>query len=77
MAAREVSSQLRRVLDFSKNGGTDGGEYVKTPQNALRSLFCVLMGNSVVFASLIWSISRFYSPIKWPISWYSPPKIAT
>ena len=47
------------------------------PQNALRSLFCVLMGNSVVFASLIWSISRFYLLIKWPISRYSPPKIAT
>ena len=42
-----------------------------------RGPFDVLMGNSTVFFSLIWSISRFYSPIKWSISRYSRQKIAT
>jgi hypothetical protein len=35
------------------------------------------VGNFVVFAFLIWSISWFYLPIDWLISWYSRRKIAT
>jgi hypothetical protein len=43
----------------------------------LQRPFDILMGNSLVFALLIWSISWFYLPIDWPISRYSPRKIAT
>jgi hypothetical protein len=43
----------------------------------LRCRFDILMGNFVVFALLIWSISWFYLPIDCSISRYSPRKIAT
>jgi hypothetical protein len=73
-------------------GGRDaavGDEPRPASQAQIQSLICAArskasfsqiaraVGNFVVFAFLIWSISWFYLPIDWPISWYSRRKIAT
>ena len=79
-------------LIFRKTGGRGaavGDEFPTSSHALVRSLTCAAspkarfarisraVGNFVVFAFLIWSISWFYLPIDWPISWYSPRKIAT